>query len=534
MVKHLLTVVAESGGGWHLYYTYPAGVKNSSGKIGRGLDVRSDNGYVVAPGSVYQGNDYQIVERMRPVEAPDWLVEAAGAQVTLKKTEQGSFDTDQDSAVLWAIKEMTAYPPAIQGDGGDHKTFAAVCRVRDMGVDAEHAMEALEQWNARCEPAWETDDLLIKINNAYSYASNAAGNSVALDQDFDVTGPNLTATEVRQRTNSGTPLLLHAPGIDVPGLLKTNYLIKSWLPAESNALLFGEWGGGKTFNALHMAAHIAAGEPWFGLRVRQGGVLYVGYEGARGISARIHALRLTYPDFPWDTLPLAWYMLNRPLVAAGEGQKLLGQALEEFRTAYDSLPRLVIIDPLRDALGGSDSDADLTAPYLKYAREMVKRMRCTVLTIHHPGHGDKERGRGDSGIEASMDTVIKLDKDAGTIETKKQRDGGQLRLNYNLAAVDIGIDDDGDMLQSCVVEKIEDNPRDPKLTNAQSASLDLLRDNADDTGYLRNSDVMDALPGMDASSRRKLVKVLATKGYLTSEGNGWTLSSPDTGVDIFA
>lgn len=526
--------VDTPSGGYHLYYTKPGGVKNSAGKVAQGVDIKSDNGYVVGPGSTFKGREYTIGVKIRPANAPPWLIEKAGAVVTVKTTHEGGFYEDQEAAVLLAVDAMLHHPPAVQGDGGDHKTFAAVCKVRDMGVDPHHALEALEEWNQRCEPPWDTEDLLVKVDNAYSYASKGAGNGVALDSDFDTSVElNLADAPTLKHGPVLIPLLSKAPDIDVQQMLKTNYLVKGWLPRESNAMLFGEWGGGKTFSALHMAAHIAAGAPWFGLRVRQGGVLYVGYEGSRGISCRVHALRLTYPDFDWKAMPLAWFMLNRPIVNGGEGQELMGKALHEFRDIYGDLPALVIIDPLRDALGGSDSDADLTAPYLKYARELITRMRCTVLTVHHPGHGDKERGRGDSGIEASMDTVIRLDKDAGTIETKKQRDGGQLKLSYALAPVDIGIDDDGDMLQSCVVEKIEDNPRDPKLTNAQRSSLDSLRDFADDAGYLRNSDVMDALPRMDASARRKLVRVLASKGYLTAINNGWGLASPDTGVDIF-
>lgn len=524
--------VKTPSGGWHLYYAYGGGVPNSAGKVAQGVDIRSRNGYVIGPGSP----GYEIVTTMRPEPAPPELIDASGVLRDVVDND-GAFEDDQDAAVGAASRMLEHQLVATEGQGGDAHTFAMVCKVRDMGVDQEHALDAMLKWNEDCQPPWDLAELQAKVDNAYRYAVGEAGSAVALDTDFTVgNGVSDTGDHMRAPPEVEAPLsqLTTIGDIDLPRVLNPEYIIKGWLPRSSNAMLFGEWGGGKTFNALHMAAHIAAGADWFGLRVRKGGVLYVGYEGGIGISSRFHALQLEYPDFDWDDMPLAWFMLNRALVNGGEGQEQVGAVLNEFRTRFGTLPCLVIFDPLRDALGGSDSDADRTTPYLKYTREMVKRMGCTVLTIHHPGHGDKDRARGDSGIEASMDTVIRLSKDAGTIDTKKQRDGGPLAFNYALKVVPLGVDEDGDVVQSCVVEQVSDNPYDPKLTDAQQHSLDELRKYADPNGYLRNSDIMDALPKLDPSERRKLCKVLSDKGYLVRDGAGHRLADPDSSVDIFS
>ena len=51
------------GKGWHYFFEYPESIeaiKNSAGKIGKGLDIRADGGYVVAPPSTHlSGNLYQ-------------------------------------------------------------------------------------------------------------------------------------------------------------------------------------------------------------------------------------------------------------------------------------------------------------------------------------------------------------------------------------------------------------------------------------------------------------------------------------------
>jgi hypothetical protein len=46
--------VATGSGGWHLYYQHPGtAVLNSQSRLGDGIDVRGDGGYVIAPPSIH-------------------------------------------------------------------------------------------------------------------------------------------------------------------------------------------------------------------------------------------------------------------------------------------------------------------------------------------------------------------------------------------------------------------------------------------------------------------------------------------------
>jgi hypothetical protein len=40
--------------GLHIYFRDPGGLRNSVGRLGPGLDIRADGGYVIAPPSVHQ------------------------------------------------------------------------------------------------------------------------------------------------------------------------------------------------------------------------------------------------------------------------------------------------------------------------------------------------------------------------------------------------------------------------------------------------------------------------------------------------
>jgi hypothetical protein len=67
--------VSTPSGGWHLYYTAPAGapLRNTQGAIGRKIDTRAHGGYVVAPGCPVPPSGYQLIDDRDPAELPRWL-----------------------------------------------------------------------------------------------------------------------------------------------------------------------------------------------------------------------------------------------------------------------------------------------------------------------------------------------------------------------------------------------------------------------------------------------------------------------------
>ena len=52
--------VLTGGGGLHIYFRHPGiEIPNSAGRVGPGIDVRGDGGYVIAPPSIHaSGNEY--------------------------------------------------------------------------------------------------------------------------------------------------------------------------------------------------------------------------------------------------------------------------------------------------------------------------------------------------------------------------------------------------------------------------------------------------------------------------------------------
>lgn len=90
-------VVTTPSGGAHIYFRWAEGVVNSTSRLGPGLDVRADHGYVRAPG----WNGYDVVARggernVRVMDAPAWLVALAQ-----KRTRDYTQETPQ-AGTSWA------------------------------------------------------------------------------------------------------------------------------------------------------------------------------------------------------------------------------------------------------------------------------------------------------------------------------------------------------------------------------------------------------------------------------------------------
>lgn len=67
-------------------------------------------------------------------------------------------------------------PPAVQGQHGDEATYKlCAALVRDLGLDEDEAVSALNEWNSRCTPPWSEEELRAKVRNAMKYGQGDVG-----------------------------------------------------------------------------------------------------------------------------------------------------------------------------------------------------------------------------------------------------------------------------------------------------------------------------------------------------------------------
>lgn len=81
--------VRTGNGGYHLYYKYYEGYRNK-GRILPYVDIRSDGGYVVAPGSIHEnGNRYEIINQVGRSDFPIHLFGGERKQVNWQEIMSG-------------------------------------------------------------------------------------------------------------------------------------------------------------------------------------------------------------------------------------------------------------------------------------------------------------------------------------------------------------------------------------------------------------------------------------------------------------
>jgi putative DNA primase/helicase len=140
--------VRTGGGGMHLYLKYPpgSGIRNSAGKVGLGLDVRGEGGYVVAPPSRTDKGPYASLDRLPRAEPPEWLLEAARGPHRAA--------TDEDGTEAGRVEGLDAgsLEPIPKGERGD-TLFRIACSLRARGCEYARILSELRRVNReRCSP----------------------------------------------------------------------------------------------------------------------------------------------------------------------------------------------------------------------------------------------------------------------------------------------------------------------------------------------------------------------------------------------
>ena len=256
-------------------------------------------------------------------------------------------------------------------------------------------------------------------------------------------------------------------------LPKRRPLIKGLLDSTAMSLIFGESNCGKTFIALDLAANIARGVNWQGLKTRQGAVVYVAAEGGLGLEERLTAFR-TYHEMsdypPLYVIPAAIDLCN---TESDNTAELIGEISGLGAVA------VVVIDTLSRAMsGGNENAPDDMGAFIGNCDRIREETGAHVMVIHHCGKNSSQGARGHSALKAAVDTEIEVIKsdDVITAEVKKQRDGKTGRkFSFTLHQVQIGQDEDGESLSSCVLLST-DKPaaeKKSKLSPAQKRAMEI-------------------------------------------------------------
>lgn len=165
-------------GGLHFVFHTPRLLRQSVSKLAPGLDIRAKGGYLVGAGSTVPKGEYKC-SPLPVAEAPEWLcdlIESLSPEIETRDVVASPVDINQDGALARAKAYLERAPVAIEGEGGDATTFAVCAKVKDFGLTLQNALDVLlDNWNPKCEPPWDPQDLERKLQNAYRYGNAPVG-----------------------------------------------------------------------------------------------------------------------------------------------------------------------------------------------------------------------------------------------------------------------------------------------------------------------------------------------------------------------
>ncbi|MFC3205624.1 bifunctional DNA primase/polymerase [Aquamicrobium soli] len=151
------------GGGEHILFRHPKDRKiaNSAGALGRGIDLRGDGGYIVAPPSLHIcGRSYAIsvdhhLDEVPLSDLPSWLSELLG---TPARRKDGAKARPRD----WRAHVVRRYAEGARNDA-IVRLAGHLLRAR---VDPRVCLSLLASWNKEhCAPPLDDEEVVVTVRS---------------------------------------------------------------------------------------------------------------------------------------------------------------------------------------------------------------------------------------------------------------------------------------------------------------------------------------------------------------------------------
>lgn len=453
--------VITGGGGRHFFFRYPGGAVPKT--LAKGVDLKGDGGYVVAPPSIHPSGGQYLVDGiagarafLQVAAAPAWLIERLNGGA---KTREESVRNGGEWGAGARNNKLASRAGAMRRNGFSRETIEAAL---------------LEENRQRCDPPLADDEVRRIAGSVARYepVHESSGQSAPMES-FN---------------------LVHLGDLlDEPEEVK-DWVMEGVLPAGGLSLLAGKPKAGKSTWARCLALAVSRGHEFLGKNTAQGPVLYLALEEKRNeVRKHFKALGASGNE------PILIHADRAPAQAVSAAQRIIEQ----------HKPSLVIVDPLLKFARVKDANdyAQVTAalePLLALARESGAH----VILVYHAGKGKAvdvvDSALGSTAFAAAVDTmlILKRTERYRTLETV-QRYGEDLPetvLNFDLErrAVSLGV----------------------TRTEAEATRVaDNIIGCVKDRSGLTEPEICDAVDGRLAGKRATLRELLG-RGRVLREGNG--------------
>lgn len=233
--------------------------------------------------------------------------------------------------------------------------------------------------------------------------------------------------------------------------IKIDYLVKRLLERNTTGQWFGPWAQGKSFLTYDLSVSVATGGKFAGHQCEQGLVLYLAGEGHHGGKRRVKAIGKTR-GLAANDLRLLHISASTILFDGSNLDAVILEARQLEQTLGAKISLIIVDTMARHMTGDENSNRD-AGQFIRSVDGLREEFPGSVaLIVHHSGNseGNLNRGRGASCVPGAMDFIAMIDKGRLTFQKMKEAEKPD-PIDFKLMTVEIGTDDEGQPITSCVV-----------------------------------------------------------------------------------
>lgn len=230
-----------------------------------------------------------------------------------------------------------------------------------------------------------------------------------------------------------------------------DYFLKGLISPNEVSAIYGEPGCGKSFFALHLIRSIIQEREAFGRRVHTTNALFLALEGVSGFEKRLKAQIGTWgPTGNFSYIAQPVNLFSNP-----EAKN------DVIRASQSCQAGIIIIDTLNRAMAeGSENDPADMGQFIQNLDALRGATGAHIMVIHHSGKDSARGMRGHSSLLGAVDLALEVKKDADggprsatVIKAKDDPDGS--KLLFDLEVFELGDDEDGDKITTCIVREAD-------------------------------------------------------------------------------
>ena len=449
--------VDTPSGGRHAYFRYMPGLGNSAGKIAPGIDVRSEGGYVIAPGAVNGSGGYESVaadltdEATQMIGLTAWPAELIPTTRSEREEHPEPDSTASDHDSTWAQERLADECAKLRDTEPGARNDALNRAAFNLGRIAAIGLLDRQEIEFALLAACVRNGLLSDDGRDTCRKTIRSGFRKGLSEPTrSPIDPSVAFERLSDVETAGAGIAFLTP-TECAAMAPQEYVVKGLIGPGQIGCIFGDPGAGKSLIAPAIGYAVAQGRSTFSMRTQQGEVFYVASEDATGMQGRVAALRMENDEA--DSFKLVTGVSDM-FTANAPDLKALHKAVKRRR------PKLVIVDALAmgDSRHGTENTSEAMGRVVAVARELAQHGGAVIL-VHHGTKAEGNTPRGHSLFNGALDMALHLKpKDqSGIVGSKltKNRNGScDLDIAFKIGTRTLGIDHDGDTITAAFAHEL--------------------------------------------------------------------------------